>query len=338
MDRREKIVFMCNLDGEGLEIGPSLRPVVPKRDGYNIETIDHTDKKGLQKKYAAEGYNVDDIEEVDYIWNGESYAELTGKKNHYDYVIASHVIEHTSDLVGFLRDCSDILKENGVLSLAVPDKRFCFDYLRPVTSISKVIDCHINSNVVHTPGSVYEHLSNACKSNNDLAWAHPHPPVIMSNVHKIQEAVDTYKESLNKKEYTDIHNWVFTMKSFELLIYDLNCLGLINMQIAASFETSEHEFLVTLVKSNELFVPDDEERFKLAVKAQLECDPLDPEDVFLKRQITALEENASKKEEQINMLEEHIKGIYNSKSWKIASKLQKLYRLFNPRKLKMEAD
>jgi SAM-dependent methyltransferase len=273
---------------------------------------------------------MDNIEEVDYIWNGESYAELTGKRNHYDYVIASHVIEHTCDLVGFLRDCSDILKENGVLSLAIPDKRFCFDYLRPVTGISKVIDCHNNRCVVPTPGSVYEQFSNACKSGNDIAWEYPHPPVMMKPAHSVQESIERYKGFLNHNEYTDIHNWVFTMHSFELLIYDLNCLGLINMRIAASFETSEHEFLVTLVKMTEPFVADDEERFKLAVKAQLECAPLDPEDVFLKRQVAALEELAIKKEEHVKTLEEHIKGIYNSRSWKIANKLQKLYRLFVP--------
>jgi len=332
MDRREKIISKCNLNGVGLEIGPSLRPVVPKRDGYTVETIDHTDKKGLQEKYSAHGHDIDDIEDVDYIWRGEKYADLTGKKDYYDYVIASHIIEHTCDLIGFLNDCSEILKENGILSLAVPDKNYCFDYLRPVTSISKVIDCHINKNIVHTPGSVYEHVSYACRSSNDLAWTYPEPPVMMGFVHSIQNSEMEFKESLNQSEYMDIHNWVFTGSSFELLIYDLNCLGLINMQIAAVFDTEGHEFFVSLIKKNEPFIPNDEERFKLAVKARLECDTHDPGDVFIEKQIVALEERIKSKEDRINTLEEHIKGIYKSRSWKIASKIQKLYRWFNPEK------
>jgi hypothetical protein len=332
MDRREKIIYKCNLSGIGLEIGPSLRPIVPKRDGYNVETIDHTDKKGLQEKYAAQGHDVEGIEDVDYIWNGEAYAELTGKKNHYDYIVASHMIEHTNDMIGFLCDCSAILKENGILSLAVPDKRYCFDYLRPVTSISKVIDSHISHNTVHTPGSVYEQVSNTCKSYNDIAWSCPHPPVMMNPVHNIQDAVSAYKESLNQTGYIDIHNWVFTKSSFELLIYDLNCLGLINMRTTASFDTEGHEFFVSLIKSNQPFVPDDEEHFKLAVKAQLECDPLDPEDTFLKKQIKALEERSVRNETQVKEFEDQLKEIYNSKTWKIVNKIQKLFGLLKPQK------
>jgi hypothetical protein len=38
-----------------------------------------------------------------------------------------HVLEH--NLIGFLNDCDSLLKKDGVLSLAVPDKRYCFDSL-----------------------------------------------------------------------------------------------------------------------------------------------------------------------------------------------------------------
>jgi len=302
---------------------------VPKRDGYNVETIDHTDKKGLQEKYAAQGHHVADIEEVDYIWNGESYAELTGKKTYYDYIIASHIIEHTCDLVGFLRDCSDMLKENGILSLAIPDKRYCFDYLRPVTGISKAIDSHINRSAVHTPGNVYEYISKICKSGTDIAWTSPHPPVMIKPVHSIHDAKNVYNESLIQSEYIDIHNWVFTKSSFELLIYDLNCLGFIDMRIAASFDTSEHEFIVSLIKKKEPFMPDDDEHFKLAVKAHLECDPLDPEDIFLKKQLIAFEDHLAGKEARIKTLEKQLTEIYESFSWRIVNKLQKIFGIFN---------
>lgn len=98
LDKFWRITGQCDLSGKGLEIGPSFNPVCPKRCGYDVEILDHTDQEGLRQKYQ-EHTNVassfDRIEEVDYVWNGEDYRELTGKENYYDYIIASHVIEHT---------------------------------------------------------------------------------------------------------------------------------------------------------------------------------------------------------------------------------------------------
>src|SRR5690606_33473322 len=126
-DRRAILLSMLDRDGRGLEIGPSHNPVAPKREGFRVEVVDHADRATLVGKYRGHGVDVDLIEDVDFVWSGESYAELTGKSSHYDWIIASHVIEHVPDLVGFVKACAEVLHDGGVLALAVPDKRFCFD-------------------------------------------------------------------------------------------------------------------------------------------------------------------------------------------------------------------
>ena len=327
MDRKDLITDKCDLNGKGLEIGPSLNPVVPKRDGYDVETIDHTDKKGLQEKYLQQGLDISNIEEVDYIWNGKPYTELTGKTDYYNYIIASHVIEHTNDLISFFRDCSALLKENGVLSLVIPDKRYCFDYLRPVTSISQVLDSHINHSDFHKPGSVYEHVSTACRSMGDIAWVHPAPPVDLEFVHSIETAVNMYNKALEQTEYIDIHNWAFTKNSFLQLIYDLNCLGLVDLQVIKSFDTAGHEFYVSLKKRKEKFLPDENERLKLALETQNDLEPAD-RDAYMIEQINGLNSYIKELKQQINTLNEHISEIYNSRTWKTGEKLQKIYRFF----------
>ena len=40
------------------------------------------------------------------------------------------MIEHTPDLIAFLADCDAVLKDTGVLSLVIPDKRYSFDRFR----------------------------------------------------------------------------------------------------------------------------------------------------------------------------------------------------------------
>ncbi|MEX3900116.1 methyltransferase domain-containing protein [Paraburkholderia sp. BR10954] len=49
----------------------------------------------------------------------------------FDYVIASHVIEHVLDLVGWVHSLLAALKHAGRIVLAVPDRRYTFDYVRP---------------------------------------------------------------------------------------------------------------------------------------------------------------------------------------------------------------
>src|SRR5512133_1118151 len=102
--------------------------------------LDHCDKEALIEKYQRHGIAVENIEEVDFVWDGRPYTELIGRRHIYDWIIASHVLERTTDLIGFLNDCDSLLKKAGVLSLAVPDKRYCFDHFRPITGNGRVID------------------------------------------------------------------------------------------------------------------------------------------------------------------------------------------------------
>src|SRR5260221_13919648 len=127
MTREEIIMAHVKRDGLGLEIGPSYAPIAPKKQGFRVHVLDYCDQNALIEKCRPAGLNVDNIEGVDFIWDGRPYADLVGQRNVYDWIIASHVIEHTTDLIGFLNDCDSLLKKDGILSLAVPDKRFCFD-------------------------------------------------------------------------------------------------------------------------------------------------------------------------------------------------------------------
>ena len=145
MGRFEHVTAVCNLQGKGLEIGPSYSPVCPKRAGFNCEILDHLDREGLRAKYKDNPYvnqYLDNIEEVDYIWNGEDYSQLIGKAGYYDYIIGCHMIEHTTDLISFLEQCSILLKDDGVLSLAVPHKYYEFDCYRECTGLARVLEVY----------------------------------------------------------------------------------------------------------------------------------------------------------------------------------------------------
>lgn len=125
----------------------------------------------LLNKYKDYHVNLDNIEEVDFVWKGEKYSDLTGKKKYYDWIIASHVVEHIPDLISFFKGCDAILKDDGVISLAVPDKRYCFDHYRPITGISKIIDNYYQNIRIHTPGTAAEfYLNVVSKAGNTVFY------------------------------------------------------------------------------------------------------------------------------------------------------------------------
>lgn len=247
MDRNEKVLLHVDKNGHGIEIGPSHNPIAPKKDGYSVQIIDHASREQLIEKYKNHNLNLDNIEEVDFVWQGQPYTELTGKSKHYDWIIASHLIEHTPDLIGFLKECDTILKDDGIISLVVPDKRYCFDHYRPVTGISRIIDNHLLKKEIHSAGTVAEYFLNVVSKGGNIAW-HPGATGEFSFVHSLDQAVQGMDAVINHNKYLDVHAWCFVPHSFRLMVHDLFCFGLIPFQEVEFFPTATEgcEFYVTL--------------------------------------------------------------------------------------------
>lgn len=250
MNSRQKILRHIDSQGQGLEIGPSHNPVAPKKEGFKVHIIDHMSREELVEKYRAHGVNLENIEEVDFVWRGEPYAELTGKHKFYDWIIASHLIEHTPDLIGFLNSCDTILKDDGVLSLVVPDKRYCFDHYRPITGLAKIIDSHFRQEKIHTPGTVAEYFLNVVAQAGQIAW-YPESTGTYNFVHSLENATQGMAAVLNEKAYFDVHAWCFVPHSFRLLIHDLFGLGLIPFKEVDFISTAGCEFYLTLSRSGQ---------------------------------------------------------------------------------------
>lgn len=265
MGRKEVILKHIQRDRVGLEIGPSHSPVAPKSEGYNVHVVDHADKASLVEKYRPHGVAVECIEDVDFIWRGESYAELTGKTGYYDWIIASHVVEHAPDFISFINNCAEVLKEDGVLSLAIPDARFCFDCFRPLTGISKVVDAHAQKATIHSIGTVVECLSRSSKKKNKITWGYGKASGNFDLIHSFDEIQNAIKTNNVTGEYSDFHAWCFTPNSFRLLIHDLNALGLITMKEVSFCPTRGCEFYVALSRKG---VGPDISRLKLMQKIE----------------------------------------------------------------------
>lgn len=244
---REQIILRgIDRTSHGLEIGPSHRPIAAKRHGFNVRILDHLDAAALREKYASHGVDVDAIEEVDYVWTGEPLDELVAGER-FSWIIASHVIEHVPDLVGFLNACERILAPGGVLALAVPDKRYCFDCERENSSLARVIDVAQARLTNHSAGTAAEYFLKVCRKGGQIAWDDRHRGAI-EPVHGLQDALDAMAR-IREGHYFDLHAWVFTPDSFRQIINDLHDLKLVRLRERHFHPTRGCEFFVTLAKT-----------------------------------------------------------------------------------------
>lgn len=253
MDRKDRILAMIDRNGRGLEIGPSMNPVAPKREGYDVEILDHADRSGLLEKYSHHGIALEAIEEVDFVWKGGSYLDLTDRAGCYDWIIASHVIEHVPNLIAFVNDCASLLKPDGVLSLAIPDKRFCFDRYRAPTSLRELIDAYMQKRSNHTPGSVADYFMNVVKLGGRISWtadlAAGTTLAEVEFVHGLSDAKSGIDAVASQGAYLDIHAWCFTANLFRLLIEDVHQLDICPLRESAFDPAGEYEFFIALSRS-----------------------------------------------------------------------------------------
>jgi SAM-dependent methyltransferase len=238
------------LAGSGLEIGPGYNPLVPKAEGFRVETVDYTDQAGLREKYHGnQSVDINRIEEVDHVLDGsKTLSEAVARPAGFDYVVASHVIEHTPDMLSFLKSCAALLAPDGVLLLAVPDKRHCFDVLQPLTSTGAVLQAHLDQRKRPTPGAIFDDVAYNAVRSGAIGWG-PEARGPLTFFAPLEAAIAAFDSARRDPSYRDVHVWRFVPSSFRLIVRDLHEIGEFGLREQAFFESVGNEFYVTLSAS-----------------------------------------------------------------------------------------
>lgn len=231
-----------------LEIAPLNRPLLPK-EHPNSRYLDLYSAEELKEHFRKDSNIIkDDIVDVHYIHKGQAYKELVGGEV-FGLIIASHVIEHVPNLIGWLNDIESILDDDGIFQMGIPDKRYCFDFRRRLTDISDVMGAYLEDRKKPAPGIVYEHfLYVPHEICNDPVKLHNGEVSQEFNIIKRYHAVALKfaKESLEK--YVDTHCWVWTPESFIKIMSILYENKLIKLKIV------EEETVMTKVNSYEFYI------------------------------------------------------------------------------------
>lgn len=259
VDRIERLTIGISKTDRGIEIAPWFNPTVAKRDGYNVATLDVLDTETLRRDaQETPGVTRDkswQIEEVDFVGSATDIADLIPADQHgtFDYLISSHNFEHLPNPIKFLQGCEKILKPGGLISMAVPDLRTCFDYFKPHSTTGEWLEAYQMDRKRPSARRIYDRMTLLARTRDDN-----NAP---STVFRMGErADDVYlagtsssgmaqlRKLAESDAYIDAHCTIAFPEVLHLLLLEIRQLGLIQLEIEYISETFGHEYFVRLRK------------------------------------------------------------------------------------------
>jgi len=235
--------------GRGAEIGALSAPLVGK-DEAAVYYLDYCSTEDLKRRHEKNAeVHPELIVPVDYVVGGDTIVNVLGDKLPLDYIVASHVIEHVPDLIGWLKDTHDALEVGGRLVLVAPDKRFTFDLFRADSTLADARLAFDEQRKRPGRDHVLDFYQNiAAVSAADL-WEDHTVGRAFGFVHD-DETIRRIVRKYDAGIYVDVHCWVFTPWSFLALIGDIVREAGLGYDLKYFLTTQPHsiEFYVHLEK------------------------------------------------------------------------------------------
>jgi SAM-dependent methyltransferase len=262
LDRQQEILRYIKGDTRGIEIAPWFNPILPAGSGHDVVVLDIFDHADLVVR-ARSDPSIDHariplISKVDLVGSACEISELCcarfGPEARFDFIVSSHNLEHLPDPVRFLRGCEQLLAPGGVVAMAVPDKRACFDYFRPHSGTGELLQAFHERRERPSHAQIFGQgaYSSRIQSRTGVAGAfsiddNPREIILVGDVVQ-QYALWLQQMRSSDTAYLDAHCWTFTPSSLELILTELILLNLIDLEIVSITIPYGCEFIVHLRK------------------------------------------------------------------------------------------
>lgn len=219
--KREKLSKKY-IKGSGIEIGALHTPLKVFNKAV-VRYVDRMTVAGLRKHYPE--LSKFHFMPITFVDDGERLKKV--KDASQDFVIANHFIEHCENPIQVLKSHLRVLKNDGIIYWAIPDKRYTFDISRQLTSNE-----HLDSDYTKGPAK--------SRRAHYAEWVNVRYPELSVNEKKVK------LQELLKAKYS-IHYHVWTKETF------IKFLKFVKRKYHFPFEVVENkqninEFIVILRK------------------------------------------------------------------------------------------
>ncbi len=225
----------------GLEIGALDCPLIP-RGRFSIWRADQAPREELAARYAH-GIAPSMIVEPDFVTGTLPLAVAVGGRR-FGYVVASHVMEHVPDMIGWLWQVWSVLEDGGVLALALPHGGHTFDSHRRLSTMADLADAFFAGLVRPSPRQIIDAMTGSAQHGGaDMGRA-------------TFEAVHKANHSRKTGLYVDVHCHVFTPESFADLLGHMDAVELLGFDVLRLSYLGTDEFFVSLRRNSGKRLPD----------------------------------------------------------------------------------
>jgi hypothetical protein len=243
--------FLCrhkgSVMGRILEIGAFDNPTFRRELGDEVEYLDFFSREDLIEMHRNNPRrNPAAAVVVDHVVKNADFSRKVSPG--FDLIVAHHVIEHVPDIIFWFEQIEHLLAPSGMLFLSIPDRRYTFDFFRPVSLATQMIRVHgehlQRPDVWQLTEAFYYHM----KVDLPAIWQGNIPRKFVPRF-TLTEAHEMAKEK--SATYTDAHCWVFTSESFVQCMEDLRSAGSFGFYVIQLEEPQPgtNEFRVLLMRS-----------------------------------------------------------------------------------------
>jgi SAM-dependent methyltransferase len=122
----------------GVEIGgPSALGDIIYKNANNMDNVIFS-KNTIWSNHLDEEYNYYNGKTGKVIIN-DAVNISSVENEHYDFVFASHILEHVANPLKAIKEWLRIIKNDGFIIIVVPEKSQCFDYKRDYSDFSTLL-------------------------------------------------------------------------------------------------------------------------------------------------------------------------------------------------------
>lgn len=248
--RRMRITAGIDPASSGIEYGPLHRTIMLRSICKNVRYVDYKSRDELVAHYMKDpNVDVSLIPEIDIVTGGALISAFVPDDS-IDFVIASHVLEHVPDFIGWLETNLRLLRSGGRIALAYPDRRFCFDMAKQPTSFHEVVAAYLEKRTQPNFTQICDHILNSRKVTPAEVWDGRLTVENAPHVHATNGALGILRKLVSKTEYHDVHCWKFSDQEFIDMLTRIKSEFHLPFEVLSLFSTRRNttEFYAVLVK------------------------------------------------------------------------------------------